>query len=519
MKMDMNDYFSILSNTATPWFFKRGSVEKRLYALTNIANIGRPDVIVRLIPYLKDRNSQIRIETCNTILILFKKIDKRNAFYSILKYSNITTADLDFYEQIFKRSELLTLLKVASLNQNGYVREKAVKMLSVDGNLSALPFIVYRLADWVPEIRTTAAEGIAHFKKVEYLDALIENLPLFEWLQKVERTDLNWIYNDVMHYVVVENKPSIISRFNKFPDRISVVLAKEISNNSKFELSDLRLFLSNKNFLVRILALNHFEMLSTTDIETLLRDKSSKVRLQTLYQLKPRKDFPEIVNSFLADTSASIRRFTRFELKNEGKDFAAIYYEKLVANTEILGSLAGLGETNGKQYVAVVETFLKSRSLRIRKAAFQTLRKLDRQKAYDFALQNLGCDEPGLRKLLIEFLSNCSTPEVLEKARTHFMNGKFELKKSMLRLFTSIGGWAALGDIILGTADEDELIRELSISSLSSWKQRAARLFTQPKQNQLEYARQSLELALTIHEKQRYFEENPLIGMDFYLKN
>jgi hypothetical protein len=39
-----------------------------------------------------------------------------------------------------------------------------------------------------------ALKGIEKYKTTEYIDSLIENLPIFEWLKKVERTDLSGIY-------------------------------------------------------------------------------------------------------------------------------------------------------------------------------------------------------------------------------------------------------------------------------------------------------------------------------------
>jgi HEAT repeat protein len=516
--MEIWNYIEILRKEKQGFLFKKDNVEERLTALSKILELGSPSIIQSLIPFLKDNDKEIQNATCNTIIKLFKKIETKKDYYETLKHCEILQSDLEAYERVFKKDQFIMLFAIASLNGNGYVREKAVNKLSYSNSEIAIPFIVYRLADWVPAVRQIALKGIENFKKTEFINSLVDNLSIFEWLQKVERTNLNAVYSDIMHFVLVKNKKYVTDNFKTFIDKTRLIISKQISISEKIESSDLKLLLQDKLFLIRNLALTHFDKLTQAEIDKLLTDKSARVRIQTLYKLKDKNEFSEIIYPFLFDNSASVREFARYSLKNKISDFAIIYNNNLLIKANIIGSLSGLGETNGKEYSENIEKFLNEKKIKIRKTAFLALKKLDEEKAYNFALQNLDSEYGGIRNVIIEFLANSATPDVLQKARETYANGQYELKKSMLGLFSKIGRWATIADIMIGTIDENENLRQLSLGYLYQWKNKATSYFTQPKHGELERANQIFKFAFEMHEEKKYFSQNPLTGIDFYLR-
>jgi HEAT repeat protein len=516
--MELWNYIQILRQKKQGWLFKKDNVEERLVALTKILELGYPSSIQNLIPFLKDDNREIQQTTCNVIIQLFKKIETKKDFYDTLKHCDISKLDIDFYGQNFSNQECLTLYSIATLNRSGYVREKALKYLAETNNEKAIPFIVYRLADWVQVVRQTALKSIENFKKKEFINALVDNLTIFEWLQKVERTDLSSVHSNIMNFVVVENKQFVIDNFKAFTDRTRIVIAKQLSTTTSIGLDDLKILLNDKHFLVRNFALSHFDKLTKTEIDKLLVDKSARVRLQTLYNLKSQEDFLKVVFPFLSDNSSSIREFARYTLKNSVSDFPTIYNDNLINKQNIIGSLSGLAETNGKNYVESIVPYLNDIKLKVRKIAFLALKQLDNEKAYDFALQNLDSEYVGIRNIIIEYFTNTATTEVLQKARTTYSKGQFELKKSMLKLFNKVGKWTTIADIMIGTIDENENIRQLSLGYLQQWRNKATTYFTQPKQDDLERANQMFKFAFEMHEEKKYFNQNPLTGVDFYLR-
>jgi hypothetical protein len=297
-----------------------------------------------------------------------------------------------------------------------------------------------------------------------------------------------------------------------------LILAKHISNSLIDSSTELKLFLTDKNFLIRNLAIKHFDKLRQSEIDQLLIDKSAKVRLQILYCIKDRNDFENTVKNYLADNSATIRYFARFSLKQTNINFDEFYKQNLENNNQVIGSLIGLAEIEAKQFADIIKLFLNDNKIKIRKTSFLALRKLNIEGAYEFALTNLDCSYAGLRNVIIDFLSTMSRQEVLEKARNCYKTSEYELKKSMLKLFSNIGGWTAIPDLMIGTIDENENIRQLAFEYLQIWKNKAARLFTTPKQEEIENAKQIFSFAHEIHEDKQYFKTNPLNGIDFYFK-
>lgn len=95
---------------------------------------------------------------------------------------------------------------------------------------------------------------------------------------------------------------------------------------------------------------------------------------------------------------------------------------------------------------------------------------------YYFAFSNLGKEFVGLRNLLIEFLSHIPRQKVLQKVRHIYSNERYELKEFMLKLFNKIGRWSTNANLMIGTIDVSENIRNISVGYVQEWKRYATRL-------------------------------------------
>lgn len=508
--MEIWHYIESLNRTDFPTEQKTGSLDL-------IAEEGNPSHIYYLFNLLRDENKAIRDKSCDTILALFYKIKNKREYADALKHCPVSDEDLAFYRAHFSVKQYVELLAVGSLNSNGYIRQSATEKLAGISHPRAIPFLVYRLADWVAPVREAAKKGIENYMTSGHLEGLIQNLPLFEWIKQVERVNLKEIHRQVIEFIAIENRASVLERFRSYPDPVRLLLAQHLSASLIDLHSELKYFLSDNYFRVRLLALDYFDKLEPAEIDRLLHDKSAKVRLQTLYALKERADITEIALEYLADDSASIRHFARFILKHSEIDFASYYYNNLENGQQINGSLTGLAELEAKHYSGILKKYLESPRTTTRVAAFLALRKLDKPSASEFALENLGTASGKLRNAIIEHLSFLSRKDVLEKARHYYQTGDYELKRSMILLFGKMGGWSILADLMTGTVAEDERLRNLSQQFIETWRKRAVHLFTTPQQEDLERAKQTLALTFELHEKNRYFNKNPLSGIDFFL--
>lgn len=515
--MDVWEHFSVLKNEGG-WLFRRRNLAERLDALNKILETGDWKLICFLFPFLKDGNSEIRIATADSISHLFHRKVSKNNYYESLKYCDISKSDIDRFRSTFDKDQYLVLLQIASLNLNGYIREQAVFELGLSMDEKAIPFIIHRLGDWVVQVRIAAQAAIESFKTPKHLDGFIDNLPEIEGLQRIERVNLTPVYQSLMYFIVTENRSIVRDNFSSHTEKIRGILGRHLSNSEMTE-QDLQLFRNDPSPHIRILAVDHFDSLSPGDIARLLNDKSSRIRLHTLYKLKTTGDFLDVIQPYLADNAASIRQFARFVLKDEKVNFAAYYADNLTHGRAIEPSLSGLAEVDGKEFASTVEPYLDSSKIKIKKAALLALTRLNKPKAYELAMANLDNDLKGLRKLSTRFLERMPTPDVLERIRGIVKCGSAELRTEMLGMLSRIGRWAAISDILLATIDDkDENIRQEAVDYLHSWIFRSANLFTRPSSAEMENIRNVLRIVSEEHQKMNYFENNPVDGFDFYLR-
>ena len=78
-------------------------------------------------------------------------INNRSIYHS-LRYVDLTDRDLSHFEK-FDNEIRNSLFCVASMNKNGFIREKAIRYILEKPSKTTFSFILFRLSDWVPSIR------------------------------------------------------------------------------------------------------------------------------------------------------------------------------------------------------------------------------------------------------------------------------------------------------------------------------------------------------------------------------
>ncbi len=517
--MEAWDYIRILEKPNRALFFgKEKHHEEKLLALSKLSQLGYPRMICNLIPFLKDDSENIRAAALQTIQTLFEKLKSKTAYYESLKHCSISSLDIRYYRENYSEKEFIFLLKIASLNHNGYIREEALNLLGNSNDETVIPFIVFRLADWVENVRYLAEQELKKFFKPDYIFGLIDNLSLFQWLQKVERSDLSRIYNEVIDFLIEKNRAQTIRIFKKINDKERRILANEFSEDIQSN-SELNLFLTDKHFLIRLLALEHFEKLIESQKVQLLKDPSGKVRQKTLYCYRGKKEFKNLLPNYLADSSGAIRHLARFYLKEEKLDYKDFYLNKLEEKNQIIGSLLGLLDIDARDCEENIKPYLNNEKVSIAKTAFYVLSNFNVGMVYQFAKENMFTSKVGLRKRILDYLGRYPSEEIINMAREKFKKESDEtLKLTILRLFSRIGGYAAFPDLLLGTIDKNETIRNHANLYVQKWRQEATSMFKQPTTEEKNRALKVFEYVKEVHQQKSYFESNPVKGLDFYLK-
>jgi hypothetical protein len=345
---------------------------------------------------------------------------------------------------------------------------------------------------------------------------LLENIFGLKWLQQIERVDLSKVYFEVITFIKADQQAAE-EQFYRYTDRVRFAIAKYIFDSDAISNDTILLFLRDKNFLIRNLVVHHFEKLTELQVEQLLSDKAAKVRLSALQKLSSRPDYNGLLIIFLADRSASLREFARYELRNSSIEFSAIYSQNLIHKRQITGSLYGLAEVNAKQHTDQVIRFLNKKIIHIRKVAFVVLQKLNETAAYDYALENMDNESAGIRNAVIDFLAKRETDDVLEKARSIFKNGRPAIRLSMIKFFNKVGGWSAIAGLLIGTTDNDENVRKLALTYVETWRAKARRLFTKPSVLEKERINEAYQMSLKAYTDNNSYRNSPLAGLDIFL--
>ncbi|PZP44992.1 MAG: hypothetical protein DI598_13870, partial [Pseudopedobacter saltans] len=343
-------YLEIINKKKIFSFWGKSDNRDKMGALDNILKLGLSSSISYLVPILKNEDEEIRNRACDVIIHLFEKVSSKDGFYEAVRYCEISKTDLDYFKVTFQNTEYIKLLTIASFNKDGHVREKAIKKLGESQNSLAIPFVIYRLADWVSQVRMQANKVFDMSLKEIFLNTLVENLPTILWLQKVNRVDLNNIYSKTIDFLMNQNRDAVLQNFSSYTDQVRGIIARELVSSNDISHDEIDLLLADKNYIIRNCVIKSFDLLSDNQIQQLLHDKSSKNRYDTLVQLRSASFFEELLLSYLADNAQSVRSFARYYSHLKSENYGELYSANLNNNINVIGSIAGIAEIDGKAF-------------------------------------------------------------------------------------------------------------------------------------------------------------------------
>lgn len=475
--------FNILENEPF-FFFAKEDIARKLRCFEIFKENAKPQHIWRLIKFLKNKNSELRNGAAETIVVLFKKIESQTVFYTTLKFIDFDINDLNYFKSAFSPAIHRDLLFIASLNKSGYIREKALKELVSTQDPEAIKFIIFRLADWVANVRKTAEAALRTFFQPGFVGEFLKQLPLIEWLLKVERSDLKDIYAEIYQFLFTfEFNGSFYLKLKQFDDKTRFIYIRNYLNSNAITNEIFELLSNDKLFLVKIELLKHIEKLDEETqksfIKKFLKDPSAKVRVYAIYSTKPfRSEFYDEILDMIFDHSASVRELARFVLRESSLNFAELYRRRLIENENSAGAILGLSEVRTQADLPIFESYVQKTNVKVKVACLTAINGLNKEIAKKYAIEGLFHSSAKVRNKSIEILASTRSDEVLEIAREQFQKGNYEQKKSILRLFHQIGGWRVVGDFIIALSDSNENIRELGWMNLEKW--RSKQLFTKP---------------------------------------
>jgi HEAT repeat protein len=310
----------------------------------------------------------------------------------------------------FQKQEGLDDLLLMVEHPNGFKRENAIRRLGMLGNPIALPKLIVRMNDWVPQVREVAKEALLNLMTSKNAEAFAESLPDLYHLNICSRDNHERFIDDVIRYLLEEENREFIRSavFSPAPKvaRIAVRLCFDYSLIDRAEL--VKKCLSHPDVLVRNIAAHHLREFSAKPLDTLLkiaiRDPFMPIRREA-FQIYLRNNpglGQVIANTFLFDRHISIREIAISYLQKNGIDvkeiYAAILSDENQTPSRKKYSILGLGYLGASDKIQAILLNMDSKYPSIRKSVIQALEKLLAEEVKPLLITALNDQSPSVAK-------------------------------------------------------------------------------------------------------------------------
>ncbi|MEW2500869.1 HEAT repeat domain-containing protein [Amycolatopsis sp. NPDC047767] len=364
----------------------------------------------------------------------------------------------------------------AVCDADGYIREPGVGQLRSSRDPEALPLLLVRCVDWVPQVREIArAAVLARFAQED----LAPPLPLVVVLSR--RAVDDWVDEHVLQPML--RSPELLDVALATPDLRTRRIVHESAQRAGL-LSDERL---------ASIAVHDHDDVIRTRVGRLLLDRDDprfvlplldggapKVRARALQLLGV-----ETARERLGESSSLVRSMAQALVLRAGGDPAAYYRDALRSGAVTRATVAGLGETGTLDDVDLLRAQLADERPRVRVAAVRGLRRLlanpSDARAVRYGRELLADPSPGVVReaaaLLDGRLGPADRPHLLDLAAParplHVRRGAYTLLRGVSR-------WSRLAtDLWLLSLPGDPLAADAR-RDLDDWRRNGSSAFTRP---------------------------------------
>jgi HEAT repeat protein len=466
--------------------------EDKINTLNGIRSYAGTSDVNYIFPLVFHKSKELSFLAARVVSEIMGRVrgKKWNSVYDEIKYVKIEYEAVDKLLD-FQQDISIHLLGAASLNSNGYVREKALKLMSRADSKYSVPYILLRLNDWVLPVRNTAEKVLENFLTADNTGVFLDNFWLIEKLGNVMRTDLDNVRQKIGKFILDEavvDKLMIYLRHKQVKTRLFCY--KLFENTLPGEEEVVNLALKDKSFEVRLWlveAIRGFEPAKRTRlIGELLNDRSSRVVTAVMrkYEDIASGKFSQRIEQLLVSEHASIRDDARFLAGKYLyiKDFPG-FYRKQIGNRPVPGALLGLGETGSKEDFQLVSSFYYQNEPEMRQEALTAMWYLSKEGAADYLLKALASDLPKVRRTAKKLLKKTRLPVIIFEMKNRLEYIDPEIKLFALKVLCSYGGWHALEGILFALTNWQEQEAQTALSLLDSWVKGSAGLYSMPDSN------------------------------------
>ena len=401
-----------------------------------------------------------------------------------LNINNFFTTQMDEQD---KRA--LTIF--ASFNPNGFIRERAVKLMqNYDGTL---PYIILRQNDWVLQVRQAASVAFTYRLQRLSDGEILAALPFAEklkWSSRGSRSEYTNRFFEVL--TAPEHLADLMSGLesNNLRTRRICVNALFGVTPPKIDLAFERMTHDPEPFL-RATVFRRLSGLGQDigdSIEVFLRDKYPMNRMLAFQYLldTDANNVYDIAIRLLLDKSAAIRETAQhfIQKKTPEFDFRGFYFDNLDQCTA--AAILGISE-KGQSYDAVIlSKYLGDDRISIVKSTMVSLMKLDGENYSNTTTEMLNDARAGVVKTARNLIMKASSPDY-DKVKGIFMTTAYKhTKLKCLDILFSASKWLSIIYMLEAVSYDDEQIVEKSLTAINRWLFGFNRSFALPHEQQSE---------------------------------
>jgi HEAT repeat protein len=477
------------------WLSSRRDAAEKVRCLETLMEFGDFEELPLIFRCLRDDSAVIRDKASDAVRFFWQKGERINTEESPFRSLAIEQGDLDYFRIDFGQETYLALIRIASINHNGFVRERAVTELGRLKSQENLKFVLLRLGDWVSQVRLASLTAMRAYLDPKNVKSLIGEFLLIDRLQEVQRTDLADVQKEIVEFILENASPEDVGAFN---EAVRLRYFRHFFKRSDIDEPIASKIFEDSNFLIRLLVLDRVSRFNNSFqkgiIRLALKDRATLIKMKALdkaRQFSP--DLSDEIRTLLLDKANSVRDLARTLLKPTGMDFIDFYRKQVESGESVSGGVMGLCDIGGNENLGIYKKYAFSTQARVSMGCLLALNKFDGQLAIQYALEMLGHKSGNVRRVAIGILAKQATKETLDWVRKRYVQADLRIKIASMAVFKRVGGWSVLPDFIDSLSDENAEVRKSGWQLLVKWRTDAARLFVQPNIQDLARARQSLE--------------------------
>lgn len=521
--MDVQNCIKTIQGKPTGLFKFRVSYSEKIECISELARSSDRYLDGIIMSATRDEEPYVQEIAAGVIVSRFNGLKGVREVEERMSGMPLQTTDPAFWYGNRPLDQAVTLVSIASVNGNGYVRQAALEQMSNTTDWRYIPFILRRMGDWVPQVRAQAAKTLTGYKASGFRKGFLGAIHDIESLLQVKRVDLLSVYHEVMRWLVHEAEPTqLLTEVQGLGDASRFRVVRYMLAEHTCGQVMLQTFLADRSFLIRLAAVRHLVTLSEdwtgALLESALRDTFPNIRTIALKELIRRdRATPTLLTLGLTDPSYDVRDMAAKRLALSRDALVKYYREHLKGGDRVVGCLLGLRDVNAGEYMADILPYTTHSDPTVRQAALMALAKLAPDKAYDHAMSMIVDRNKRIRAKAEGILLERHDQAVVQRARTLMASEQVMHRLAGMSLLNKFGGWGSLPDTLTACLDGSPRVADQAWVNLNAWLPYARRLFTDTSAQDVEEARTALSHVRSRLVKPSYSQQRTLDAVQVFL--